>query len=158
MSILQGSLQIWYQVAADWTSEDPTLLAGQEGHESDTGFRKIGDGTTPWTSLPYLFSGSTVTTEEGIVAHAGGGQSLATGLSAAYNFIDTVATLNDSVKILVATVGLFQYIQNNGANSVNVYPFLGDNFIGAGVNAPIAISAGGQLTIVCATAGTLRYF
>jgi hypothetical protein len=39
--------------AAQWTSEDPTLLAGEIGYESDTGYFKWGDGTTAWTSLPY---------------------------------------------------------------------------------------------------------
>lgn len=39
--------------AADFTAANPTLLAGEEGHETDTGKRKVGDGTTAWTSLPY---------------------------------------------------------------------------------------------------------
>lgn len=43
--------------AANWTSADPTLAAGEPGFETDTGLFKIGDGTTAWTSLPYA-SGS----------------------------------------------------------------------------------------------------
>lgn len=52
MSIRQA-----YETAADWTSNNPTLDAGEIGIESDTGLMKIGDGSTAWTSLDYAASG-----------------------------------------------------------------------------------------------------
>jgi len=44
--------------AANWTSKNPVLAAGEIGVElgaepTDTKF-KIGDGSTPWTTLPYF--------------------------------------------------------------------------------------------------------
>lgn len=42
-----------YGTAAAWTSNNPTLLAGEVGWESDTGKAKLGDGTTAWNSLSY---------------------------------------------------------------------------------------------------------
>tara|TARA_R100000988_G_scaffold80968_1_gene44329 strand:- start:446 stop:3424 length:2979 start_codon:yes stop_codon:yes gene_type:complete len=39
--------------AANWTSADPTLLAGEFGYETDTGKLKVGDGSTAWSSLAY---------------------------------------------------------------------------------------------------------
>lgn len=39
--------------AADWTSANPVLSLREEGVETDTHRRKIGDGVTPWTGLPY---------------------------------------------------------------------------------------------------------
>jgi hypothetical protein len=39
--------------AANWTSNDPTLAAGEFGIETDTGNMKLGDGATAWTSLKY---------------------------------------------------------------------------------------------------------
>lgn len=39
--------------AADWTATNPTLAEGEIGVEVDTGYLKIGDGTTAWTALPY---------------------------------------------------------------------------------------------------------
>ena len=39
--------------AAQWTSSNPTLLAGELGLETDTSKYKIGDGTTAWSSLSY---------------------------------------------------------------------------------------------------------
>ena len=42
-----------YGTAASWTSNDPILLAGEVGWESDTGKAKLGDGTSHWTALSY---------------------------------------------------------------------------------------------------------
>jgi hypothetical protein len=39
--------------AADWTSANPVLAAGEPGVETDTGKFKIGDGSTAWTLLDY---------------------------------------------------------------------------------------------------------
>jgi hypothetical protein len=47
-------IQVRRDAAADWTSNDPTLAAGEPGFESDTNKVKIGDGATAWTSLDYL--------------------------------------------------------------------------------------------------------
>lgn len=40
--------------ASRWTSQNPVLLAGEIGLETDTNKIKIGDGTTAWNSLDYL--------------------------------------------------------------------------------------------------------
>jgi hypothetical protein len=39
--------------AANWTSSNPTLAAGEIGYETDTAKFKIGTGSTVWTSLAY---------------------------------------------------------------------------------------------------------
>ena len=43
-----------FKTAAQFTSQNPTLLAGQFGQETDTKLVKLGDGTTAWNSLAYL--------------------------------------------------------------------------------------------------------
>jgi hypothetical protein len=40
--------------ATNWTNNNPTLLAGEWGIESDTKKFKIGDGSTAWQSLDYV--------------------------------------------------------------------------------------------------------
>ena len=40
--------------ASQWSSSNPTLAAGELGYETDTGYFKIGDGTTAWNSLSVL--------------------------------------------------------------------------------------------------------
>lgn len=41
--------------AAQWVAENPTLRAGEIGIEKNTKKSKVGDGVTPWNSLPYRF-------------------------------------------------------------------------------------------------------
>lgn len=48
-----GIFQFRRDTAANWTSANPTLLAGEFGLETDTLAVKLGDGTTAWTSLGY---------------------------------------------------------------------------------------------------------
>ena len=55
MSITQTALmQQRRDTAANWTSANPTLLAGEIGIESDTLKWKVGTGSTAWTSLGYI--------------------------------------------------------------------------------------------------------
>jgi hypothetical protein len=77
--------------AAQWTSANPTLAAGEQGWESDTGKLKIGTGSTAWNSLSYAITGAAGTVTS-ITAGTGlsGGTITTTGTIA----IDsTVATL-----------------------------------------------------------------
>lgn len=54
MSITLSALQQQRRdTAANWTSANPTLLAGELGYETDTGKWKVGDGSTAWTALGY---------------------------------------------------------------------------------------------------------
>jgi len=46
-------IQVRRDTAANWTSENPTLAAGEIGYETDTGRFKIGNGSTAWTSRSY---------------------------------------------------------------------------------------------------------
>ena len=48
--------------AANWTSANPTLLAGELGHESDTKKYKLGDGSTAYNSLDYAGGGADTAT------------------------------------------------------------------------------------------------
>lgn len=54
MSDITARIQLRRDTAANWTTNNPTLRAGEVGIETDTKRRKIGDGTTAWTSLAYV--------------------------------------------------------------------------------------------------------
>jgi hypothetical protein len=54
-------IQVRRGTAAQWTSANPTLAAGEQGFETDTNKLKIGTGSTAWTSLPYIATGATGT-------------------------------------------------------------------------------------------------
>ena len=60
---VQVQIQLRADTAANWTAEDPVLLAAEVGLETDTKKLKVGDGTTAWTSLAYfpsIVTGGTV--------------------------------------------------------------------------------------------------
>lgn len=46
-------IQLRRDTAANWTTANPTLAAGELGLETDTAKYKIGNGSTAWTSLSY---------------------------------------------------------------------------------------------------------
>lgn len=48
------AIQLRRDTAANWTSANPVLAAGQPGFETDTRKWKVGDGTTAWNSLAYM--------------------------------------------------------------------------------------------------------
>jgi hypothetical protein len=39
--------------SANWTQNNPTLLSGEFGFETNTYNLKLGDGVAPWQDLPY---------------------------------------------------------------------------------------------------------
>ena len=45
-------IRIRHDDTAGWAAEDPVLSLGEEGIDTDTGVRKVGDGVTAWSSLP----------------------------------------------------------------------------------------------------------
>ena len=59
MSInLSALMKQRYDTAANWTAQNPTLLAGEIGIESDTKKWKVGTGATAWTGLAYAIGGT----------------------------------------------------------------------------------------------------
>ena len=53
-----ATLQIKRGTAARWATVNPVLANGEPGFVYDLNKLKIGDGVTPWNSLPYI-EGST---------------------------------------------------------------------------------------------------
>lgn len=48
--------------AAEWTAHNDVLRAGEVGYETDTGLRKYGDGSTPWSGLDYALDAASADT------------------------------------------------------------------------------------------------
>ena len=78
----------------------------------------------------------------GLTAFAGGGQTGALLLQAVQNVVATVATTGDSVALPQSAAQMFMMIANQGANSMNVFPYPGDSINALSVNAPFALAAG----------------
>jgi hypothetical protein len=54
---MNAQIKLRNDTLANWASENPVLLSGEIGIETDTNKIKIGDGTTAWNSLAYFSSG-----------------------------------------------------------------------------------------------------
>lgn len=80
-------IQVRRDTAADWTTANPVLRSGELGVETDTGYAKLGNGSTAWSGLLYW------TPDPYALAVAGGAM---TGWLA-----PAVVTLTDAATILV---------------------------------------------------------
>jgi hypothetical protein len=111
-----------------------------------------------------------------ITAFASGGQASATLLDSGYNRVSTVATAADSVKLpsCVAgasntgplpagavsgnTTGLLLWVTNAAAaNSMNVYPQIGQSINALSANAAYAVAANKTVAFLCSPGGTIWY-
>lgn len=88
-------------------------------------------------STPNVYKGTV-----GITAFATGGQASATALTAQVNFVDTVATTGDSVKLPVVSLGANIMVFNDGANAVDIFPVTGSAIDALGTNAAFSLAAG----------------
>jgi hypothetical protein len=137
-------IQVRRGTAAQWTSANPTLAAGEQGFETDTLKLKIGDGSTAWNSLAYVATGATGTVTS-ITAGTGlsGGTITSTGTVA----IDaTVATLTGTQTLENKTILLPVITQPQATPtfSANAYTLV------AGDAGDILLASNG------ATAGTIN--
>ena len=51
---VQARLVLRNDSSENWAEKNPVLLAGEPGYSLDQKVLKIGDGTTPWNSLPMI--------------------------------------------------------------------------------------------------------
>ena len=49
----------------NWTTNNPVLLLGEPGYETDLGGFKIGDGSTSWSDLVYIKNNLSVNSQTG---------------------------------------------------------------------------------------------
>lgn len=83
--------------AENWTTENPTLEAGEWGYETDTKKIKLGDGTTAWNNLSYFAGGSAVVAWDDVTGKPTFATVATTG---SYNDLTNKPTIGDgSIKI-----------------------------------------------------------
>ena len=150
MSITLSALQQQRRdTAANWTSENPTLLAGEWGYESDTGKWKVGDGSTAWTSLAYV----------GIADQSGnlggniiiGGNLTVNGTTTTVN--STTLTVDDK-NIELASVAAGSFTGDITAGSANITNVSSTVNLIPGVAVAIT-SGGGSVTLPASTVASI---
>jgi len=118
-------LQQRRDTAANWTSNNPTLAAGEIGYETDTAKFKIGNGSTAWTSLAYAY-----------------------GAAPALTFNTQIGT---SYTLQASDAGALVTLSNSGAITLTVPP----SVFTAGQVIDIQQIAAGQVTLAAGSGVTI---
>ena len=96
-------------------------------------------------SVPGVITSSQA--DVGLTAHVGSSQGDGV-IESSYNVYSTVANAGDAATLpSVFKVGQRIHIKNDGANSMDVFPALGDD-LGAGVNTAVAVAAADSKTFI----------
>ena len=125
--MLKARIQLKKDTSEAWRINNPVLLDGEAGYESDTNLMKVGDGIHRWLELDYTNSGATAiasTANYAINAGALGGTSAADW---AKNFDNYV--LNTRIEAVMSTASAADKIPTSIAVTNWVKS---QNFAGAG--------------------------
>jgi len=138
-------IQIRNGTAAQWTSANPTLAAGEVGIETDTRKQKFGDGTTAWNSLAYAGGTGTVTSVGATSPVASSGGATPTiSLNAGYGDTLNPYVSKTANQVLAAPNGTSGVPSFRALVSADI-PTLNQNTTGtaAGLSATLAVASGG---------------
>lgn len=122
------NIQIRRDTAAAWTSNNPILLIGELGYETDTLKHKMGDGVNPWTALAYTSTGGgtgTVTsvglTAPALMTASGSPVTTSGSLALAWNgSVDSVVRANgDTIPMTIGSNGDLVYTHPTGQKLFN---------------------------------------
>lgn len=163
-------IQVRRGTAANWTSTNPTLAAGEFGFETDTNKLKCGNGTSAWTALSYLATGSTGTVTS-VVASTGltGGTITTTGTIAIDTSVVADLTTAQTLTNKTLTTPTITQGQSTPSFTANSYTLvsgdagkvlLASNSSTAGAikvptNANVAYAIGTQITIINVGSGLI---
>lgn len=99
--MLKARIQLKKDTSEAWRINNPVLLDGEAGYESDTNLMKVGDGIHRWLELDYINSGATAiasTANYAINAGALGGISAADWTKKFDNYV-----LNTRIEAVMST-------------------------------------------------------
>ena len=138
--------------AANWTSSNPTLAAGEIGYETDTAKFKIGTGSTVWTSLAYsldtvtassttTFTNKTLTSP--VISAGTLADAIIKGVNEDVNVVASAAT--GTINFDITTASIWYYTSNATANhtlnfryssgtSLNTFMATGDSLTAVWLN------------------------
>jgi hypothetical protein len=83
--------------SANWATNNPVMLLGEMGYDTDLERFKIGDGTTPWASLPFLLDHELADARESANRAEAAADTAAADASA-----ETIAALEPTVAAVLA--------------------------------------------------------
>ena len=125
--MLKARIQLKKDTSEAWRINNPVLLDGEAGYESDTNLMKVGDGIHRWLELDYINSGATAiasTANYAINAGALGGTSAADWAKKFDNYV-----LNTRIEAVMSTASAADKIPTSIAVTTGVKAQI---FAGAG--------------------------
>lgn len=125
--MLKARIQLKKDTSEAWRINNPVLLDGEAGYESNTNLMKVGDGIHRWLELDYTNSGATAiasTANYAINAGALGGTSAADWAKKFDNYV-----LNTRIEAVMSTASAADKIPTSIAVTNWVKS---QNFAGAG--------------------------
>lgn len=125
--MLKARIQLKKDTSEAWRINNPVLLDGEAGYESDINLMKVGDGIHRWLELDYINSGATAiasTANYAINAGALGGTSAADWAKKFDNYV-----LNTRIEAVMSTASAADKIPTSIAVTNWVKS---QNFAGAG--------------------------
>lgn len=128
----KGSFLLRSDTAAGWAETNPVLRQSEEGYETDTGKRKVGDGVTPWNDLAYTDDALTEAFEERFTAERGTSNTLYSNTllgSASGEVIrlDDVSPNATALGLKIRSKNLIPYPFFDTENTVNGITFTDNN-------------------------------
>ena len=167
-------IQVRRGTAAQWTSTNPTLAAGEFGFETDTNKIKCGTGSTAWNSLAYLNNDGDITVVTAGTCISGGGTSgtvtvsidtsVTADLSTAQTLTNktlTAPVINLALNAQTGTTYTFALSDNgklvtasNASAQTYSIPTNATTAFPTGTQINIIQIGAGQVTIQAATSGT----
>lgn len=95
MATLNTKIVLRHDLAANWTANNPVLLAGEMGVETDTGLLKVGQEGVAWNDLAYVNKFESVPVAAHYEAVAAAGQTDEAAIAAALTAANATAKLDD---------------------------------------------------------------
>ena len=132
-------------VPTDWYQRS------QDVPDRDEYFKALVLETLSRVLTSYMAASFSVTT--GITASTTQTQAGGTALTTTVNNVTTVANSNDAVTMPTAVAGKICIIFNNGANTMKIFPAVGDDN-GAGVDTAATLAAAGKKCYIAKDATT----
>ena len=146
-------LQQRRDTAANWTSNNPTLAAGEIGYETDTAKFKIGTGSTAWTSLAYAYGAAPALTFN---AQSGTTYTLVASDSGALVTANNASAITITVPPSIFSAGQVITVQQIGAGQVTFAQGSGVTITstGATASAPALRAQYSACDIICTGSNT----
>jgi hypothetical protein len=107
-------------IAANWTSVNPTLASGEPGLETDTLKIKYGDGSTPWVNLNYPVNYATSAAASTLTGTALASNVLSSSLTSVGTLVNLTVTntINGNINGNAATASAATAISGGIANQL----------------------------------------